>query len=71
MQLRVSRPRVYAIKVAAQQPEEESERLRSRDSILKGSRHLPKKTPMKVVKGVVVGLSGVMTRLKDLRRGYS
>ena len=42
MQLLIARPLVRAVKVAAQQPEEESERLRSRGSILESSRHLAK-----------------------------
>ena len=36
----------------------------ARDTVLK-------KSPIKVVRGVVVGLSGVMARAKDFWRGYS
>ena len=71
MQLSVAGPRVGAVEVVAQQPQEKRERLRSRGSACEGARHLSKESSIKVVRGAVVGLSGVMARAKDFwRRCY-
>ena len=42
MQLIAAGPRVGAVEVVAQQPQEERERLQSRGSACEGTRHLPK-----------------------------
>ena len=42
IQLSVASPRVGAVEVVAQQPQEEGECLRSRGSASEGARHLPK-----------------------------
>ena len=70
MHFLIARPLVGAIKLAACQPGERG-RLRSCGSIFEGSRHLPKRSSIKGVRGAVQGLSGVMANSKDLQRGYS
>ena len=64
VQLRVAIPRVGAVDVGTQQPQKERGRFRSRGSACEGVRHLPKQASIKVVRGTVVDLSGVMARSK-------